>query len=193
MRHTVAATVAVLTFPFIAAAQSDSTPAMPRVAGRPLRAVTQSVILNVAVNRADAWVFGQDWAYSGTRTWGRNLRVGWEWDEDQFGTNLMMHPYHGGLYFNTARSNGLSFWEAAPVAFLGSWTWEYFGETERPSLNDFFMTSFGGIALGEMFHRLGATIRDNSSPHRVWREIRRRFPPPHVQWSAQPGRGFRLR
>jgi hypothetical protein len=73
------------------------------------------------------------------------------------------HPYHGGLYFNAARSNGLSFWESAPVSFLGSWTWEYLGENYRPSLNDFFMTSFGGIALGEVFHRLGATIRDNTA------------------------------
>ena len=162
MRHLLAA--------FIAAFQSDSSPA-PTPPRRPLLAVTQSVMLNVVVNRIDAWAFQQDWANSGTRTWGRNLRVGWEWDEDQFGTNLLMHPYHGGLYFNAARANGLSFWEAAPVAFLGSWTWEYFGETDRPSLNDFFMTSFGGIALGEVFHRLAATIRDNGSRHRVVREI----------------------
>jgi len=67
MRHTVAATLAVLTVPFIAAAQSDSAAAPPVVAGRPLRAVTQSLTLNVAVNRADAWVFSQDWANSGTR------------------------------------------------------------------------------------------------------------------------------
>ena len=144
--------------------------------------MTQTVVLNVTVNRLDAWAFSQGWANSGTRTWGRNLRVGWEWDEDQFGTNLLMHPYHGGLYFNAARANGLSFWEAAPVAFLGSWTWEYFGETDRPSLNDFFMTSFGGIALGEVFHRLGATIRDNGSRHRTWREIAA-FPLDPMGWT----------
>jgi uncharacterized protein DUF3943 len=187
MRHIAAATVAALALPFTAAAQSDSTPGLPPrlAAGRPLRAVTQSVTLNVAVNRADAWVFSQDWANSGTRVWGRNLRFGWAWDEDQFGTNLMMHPYHGALYFNAARANGLSFWEAAPVVLLGSWTWEYFGETERPSLNDFFMTSFGGIALGEIFHRLGATIRDNGSRHRVLREIAA-FPLDPMGWINRP-------
>lgn len=163
-------TVQFILAALIAAAQSDSTPAatIPR---RPLMALTQAVALNVVVNRIDAWGFGHDWAKSGTRTWWRNLSVGWEWDEDQFGTNLMMHPYHGGLYFNVARANGLSFWEAAPVAFVGSWTWEYFGEKDRPSLNDVFMTTFGGIALGEVFHRLAATIRDNQSSHRVLREI----------------------
>jgi len=87
--------------------------------------------------------------------------LGWEWDEDNFTTNMIAHPYHGGMYFNAGRANGLNFWESAPVAFFGSWNWEYFGEAKRPSLNDFFMTSFGGIALGEMFHRVGASIRDN--------------------------------
>jgi len=167
----VPATLAALLLPLTAAAQSDSTPLLSVPPQRSLPAVGQSIMLNVVVNRLDAWAFRQEWANSGTNTWGRNLRVGWEWDEDQFGTNLLMHPYHGGLYFNAARANGLSFWEAAPVAFLGSWTWEYFGEKDRPSLNDFFMTSFGGIALGEVFHRLGTTIRDNGSRHRVVREI----------------------
>ena len=73
---------------------------------------------------------------------------------------MFAHPYHGGLYFNAGRSNGLTFWESAPLAFLGSWTWEYLGETHRPALNDFFMTSFGGIALGEVFHRVATTYME---------------------------------
>jgi hypothetical protein len=71
--------------------------------------------------------------------------------------------HHGSLYFNAARSHGLDYWESAPFAFLGSWQWEFLGETNRPALNDFFQTSFGGIALGEMFHRLSAMIRDNGA------------------------------
>lgn len=136
-------------------------------------AVGQTIAINAFVNRVDAWVFNQDWARAGTRAWGRNLRLGWEWDEDAFPTNMFAHPYHGGLYFNAGRANGLSFFESIPIAFFGSWTWENFGETYRPSLNDWFMTSFGGIALGEMFHRIGATIRDNgaSGGRRTRREI----------------------
>jgi Domain of unknown function (DUF3943) len=137
-------------------AQLDSVPR-----ARPLMAVGQTVLINTFVNRVDAWVFKQDWARSGTRAWGRNLRFGWEWDEDAFPTNMFAHPYHGALYFNAGRANGLGYFESVPMAFFGSWSWEYFGETYRPSLNDWLMTSFGGIALGEMFHRLGATIRDN--------------------------------
>ncbi len=56
---------------------------------------------------------------------------------------------------------------------MGSWTWEYFGEKYRPSLNDWYMTSFGGITLGEVFHRITATIRDNRATGRgrILREI----------------------
>ncbi len=139
---------------------SDTAAAASR-SKRPGRAVAQALAVNLVVNRVDAWVFGQDWAKAGPRSWSRNLREGWEWDEDAFRTNMFSHPYHGALYFNSARANGLSYWEAVPITFLGSWTWEYFGETYRPSLNDFFMTSFGGITLGEVFHRLSRTIRDN--------------------------------
>ena len=140
---------------------------------RPVFAFAEVMLINVVVNRFDAWVAGQDWAKVGPDDWSRNLRLGWEWDEDEFQNNMFSHPYHGALYFNAGRSNGLGYWESAPLAFLGSFTWEYFAETYRPSLNDFFMTSFGGITLGETFHRLGSSIRDNSrrGATRTWREI----------------------
>jgi hypothetical protein len=155
----------VLTF------QQDTTPAAST--RRPAMAVAQVLMVNTFVNRVDAWILQADWARASTRDWANNLRLGWEWDEDAFPTNTFAHPYHGGLYFNAGRANGLDFWESAPLAFFGSWNWEYFGETYRPSLNDWFMTSFGGIALGEMFHRLAATIRDNGArgSTRTWREI----------------------
>jgi len=149
-------------------AQQDSLPN-----ARPLLAASEVLLVNAWVNRVNAWALGEYWARVGTADWSRNLRLGWEWDENAFGANTFAHPYHGALYFNAGRSNGLDFWESAPLVFLGSWTWEYFGETYRPSLNDFFMTSFGGIALGEVFHRLAASIRDNRAggPARTWREV----------------------
>ena len=159
-------------FAVVIAMQIDSAPPLPPER-RPLMALAQSAAINVFVNRVDAWVFNQDWARAGTRAWGRNLRLGWEWDEDAFPTNMFAHPYHGSLYFNAARANGLDYFRSIPVAFFGSWTWENFGETYRPSLNDWFMTSFGGIALGEVFHRVGATIRDNRATGgaRIRREL----------------------
>lgn len=149
----------------LAILQLDSTALPPRPA-RPIAALAQTAVINVFVNRVDAWVFRQDWARTGTRAWSRNLRLGWEWDEDAFPTNMFAHPYHGALYFNAGRSNGLDYFRSVPIAFFGSWSWENFGETYRPSFNDWFMTSFGGITLGEVFHRVGASIRDNRSSGR---------------------------
>src|SRR5207342_2084958 len=54
-----------------------------------------------------------------------------------------------------------------------SGTWEYFGETNHASLNDFVNTTLGGIALGEMFHRTAWLVRDTHATGRgrLWREI----------------------
>ena len=118
-------------------------------------------------------VDGVYWARVTPSTWSRNIRLGWVWDTDAFVTNMFGHPYHGALYFNAGRANGLDFWESAPLAFLGSLTWEYFGEVYQPSMNDLYNTGFGGIVLGEVYHRLGALVRDNRrhGTGRVLREL----------------------
>lgn len=157
------AVLSSLPLTLLRAVQADSAGAAPQ---RPLLAVGQTLLINVVVNRFDAWALGEPWARARPRTWWDNVRFGWEWDENNFAVNLFAHPYHGAMYFNAGRANGLDYWESATLAFLGSWTWEYFGEVNRPSLNDFFMTSVGGIALGEMFHRLGASIRNNDAAGR---------------------------
>jgi len=161
-----------------AGASSDSGAPGP-APKRPLKAVLEGLAVNVVLNRWDAWVRNAHnpregyWARVGPRTWSTNLRDGWEWDTDEFSTNLFMHPMHGGVYFRSGRENGLDFWESVPLAFLGSAEWEYFGETARPSLNDFYNTSFGGIAVGEMTYRLVALVRDNRSrgAGRILREV----------------------
>ncbi|MBP5712837.1 MAG: DUF3943 domain-containing protein, partial [Prevotella sp.] len=71
------------------------------------------------------------------------------------------HPYHGNLYFNAARTNGLTFWESAPYSLGGSLMWEFFGEIEPPAINDIIATSMGGMAIGEMTHRLSLTFLDD--------------------------------
>ena len=94
------------------------------------------------------------------------------WDNDFFVTNMFAHPYHGNLYFNAARTNGLTFWESAPYSLLGSAMWEFLGETEPPAINDIIATTCGGMALGEMTHRLSRTILDDRDMgwSRFWRE-----------------------
>src|SRR5262249_16200974 len=79
---------------------------------RVLWAVGEALAVNVLVNRWDAWGRNQPWAHVDPHSWGSNLRLGWNWDEDHFFTNMFSHPYHGGLYFNSGRDNCLSYWGA---------------------------------------------------------------------------------
>ena len=107
------------------------------------------------------------------KSWKNNIREGFEWDPNSFKTNMFDHPFHGSVYFNAARSNGYSFWGSVPFAFAGSFMWEFFGENNRGAINDWAMTSIGGITLGETLHRTAKMIRDNRATGvgRTFREL----------------------
>jgi hypothetical protein len=100
-----------------------------------------------------------DFAHITFASIGHNLKLSsWEWDDNNFTTNQIAHPYQGNLYFNAFRSNGYSFWQAAPASFAGSFMWEVAGETHPPAPNDFINTSIGGVILGEMTYRISNRI-----------------------------------
>jgi hypothetical protein len=61
--------------------------------------------INATVWSVDRYLLNADWARISLGSWGRNLSHGFVWDEDGFGTNQFAHPYHGGLYYNTARGH----------------------------------------------------------------------------------------
>ncbi len=94
-------------------------------------------------------------------TWWRNLERGFEIDQNKFDTNNFYHPWNGALFYSTGRSTGLGFWGSSAIAVGGSFLWECCGETLKMSGNDVVSTSLGGIAMGEMIHRLGSVILDN--------------------------------
>src|SRR6185436_5016123 len=134
----------------------DSCP--PR---RVLTSLLQVTYINVFYELANL-IRGQDTAKITPSTWWTNMKRGWEWDLDDFVVNQIGHPYQGNNYFNAGRANGLDFWESAAATAFGSATWEYFGETNQASINDFINTTMGGIALGEMFHRTAWLVRDTT-------------------------------
>lgn len=127
----------------------------------PWLAAVEVVGINVFVNRVDCWVLKHDYAKINLHTIKENFKTGFVWDNDNFSTNLFAHPYHGGLYFNSARSNGLGFWASVPYSLCGSLMWEFCGETEPPAINDVFATTFGGAAIGEITHRVSALVLDD--------------------------------
>ena len=94
-------------------------------------------------------------------TWWRNLERGFEFDANKFDTNNFYHPWNGALFYSAGRSTGLGFWGSSGTALAGSFLWECCGETLKMSGNDMISTSLGGIAMGEMIHRLGSVILDN--------------------------------
>jgi len=105
-------------------------------------------------------------------SWWTNFWKGFTWDDNDFGTNMWLHPVQGAVYYNAARSNGYNYWESLPFTFFGSIHWECCGETHRMSINDWINTSIGGAAVGELFYRLSSVILDNKAEgsDRAWRE-----------------------
>lgn len=116
--------------------------------------------INVVVWSFDRYLMDREWARITLNSWEHNLRSGFVWDRDEFGTNQFAHPYHGAQYYNAARDNRFGYLGSSLFTLLGSLQWEYFAETERPSINDLANTTLGGIALGEVLYRLSSEVLD---------------------------------
>lgn len=129
----------------------------------PWIAAYEAAGINVLVHCFDRFVMNEEFAKVNMHSIHKNFQHGFVWDNDQFSTNLFAHPYHGNLYYNAARSNGLTFWESAPYALGGSLMWEFCGEVEPPAINDLMATTFGGICIGEITHRVTDLILNDRS------------------------------
>jgi hypothetical protein len=130
---------------------------------RPFRAALEVFTLNIGIWAFDRFALNEDYARINLHTIKENFRTGFVWDNDDFSTNLFFHPYSGNLYFNSARSNGLNFWQSAPYAIGGSLMWEFFMENDPPAINDLIVTSLGGSCLGEVTWRISDLLVDEST------------------------------
>jgi hypothetical protein len=119
------------------------------------------------------YVHDSNYVQISPRTWWRNLDRGFEYDANKFDTNHFYHPWNGSLLYSAGRSNGLGFWGSSGMALAGGFLWECCGETLPMSLNDLVSTSLGGVAMGEMLHRLGSVVLDDrdTGASRVAREV----------------------
>jgi len=139
---------------------------------RPLRAIAEVVGLNMGVWGMD-YLAKAEFAHINLSTMKHNITNGLVWDNDQLNTNLFAHPYHGGLYFASARANGMNFWQSLPFSFGGSLMWEFCMENEPPAINDVLATTLGGAMMGEMLFKLSSSVYDDSKEGigRVGREV----------------------
>ncbi len=91
-------------------------------------------------------------------------------DHDFWITNYFGHPYQGGFYYNTLRSQGATILQSSLFCLGQSLLWEYGWEAgfEQPSIQDLITTPLGGILYGELTHY--ATIAMSKHGFR-WYEI----------------------
>jgi hypothetical protein len=118
------------------------------------------------------------------RSFWANLEEGFTYDDNKFKTNQLIHPFNGATYFNAARANGIDFWGSSAMALAGAFVWECCGETHPMSFNDMVSTGIGGIARGELMHRVSSLILDNT------RRGKSRFARESAAMLANPIRGF---
>ncbi|HUB08059.1 MAG TPA: DUF3943 domain-containing protein, partial [Myxococcales bacterium] len=113
-----------------------------------------------------------DWSISFPQVLTENPFRPWVWGKggSSFDTSQFLHPVHGALEFDFARSAGLSFWESIWYPIGGSLMWELFMETNDPAINDEIVTPMGGVFLGEALHRFADVLRGPGPPD-TWHEI----------------------
>lgn len=148
--------------------KTDGTPELPA-----LQSLIEDISINALVFSWDRFVARREWAKMTGKILWENMTGEWVWDSDGFSGNQFSHPYHGGMFYNSAREHGLSYGVSLTYPLVGSLTWELMCETNKPALNDLISTGIGGAAIGEVFHRTSDIFFDDTKrgAERVVREI----------------------
>ena len=143
------------------------------VHARPVVAIGEIVGINLLTWGLNYYIRDQPFAVVYPKTWWNNIKNGFEYDGNLFATNMIDHPYHGTLYYNASRSNGIGYWGSVPMTLAGSLMWECCGERHPMAFNDVVNTTLGGIALGEVMFRTSSAILSNEATgaERVGREV----------------------
>jgi hypothetical protein len=167
--------------PAMASALPDTTPLPPPshladawgATRSPGWAATEVLGINFGASMFNEYVRQANFNQISPRSFWTNLDRGFNYDDNHFKTNQLIHPFNGSTYYNASRSNGLSFWPSTIYAITGAFIWEAMGETHPMSYNDMISTGIGGIAFGEATYRLSSTVLDNtdSGGSRTWREV----------------------
>jgi hypothetical protein len=155
-----------LTVQHIAVSEDTGTASEKELSPRYGIAALEAMGSNLFLLGINRYIRQADYAMISPDSMRTNLTTWWAWDQDEFSVNQIGHPYQGSYYFIAGRSNNLNFWESSLLTLGSSATWELLMETELPSINDLVVTSLGGIAVGEMFHRLYLEADANNLPAR---------------------------
>jgi hypothetical protein len=134
--------------------------------------IAQNLAINWVSSGVNEYLRNANFNQISPRSWWGNLEHGLTFDDNEFKTNQYLHPWNGGMYYNTGRSNGFGYWGAALFALGGAFFWECCGETHPMSYNDLISTGIGGVAVGEQMYRMSSQLLDNHAGgvERVLRE-----------------------
>jgi hypothetical protein len=92
-------------------------------------------------------------------------------DHDMFITNYLGHPYQGGFYYNSIRSQGATVIQSSLFCLGHTLLWEYGWEAgiEQPSIQDLIVTPLAGILVGELSHV--ATVKMSKNGFTMWEKV----------------------
>ena len=138
-----------------------------------LKAAAKTLGINALILSYDHFVQDREWARVTSSVIGEHFRQKPVFDNDSFSGNQFSHPYHGGMFFNAARNEGLSYGVSLLYPLLGSASWEWLCETNPPSVNDLLSTGIGGAVIGEVSNRVSDIFYDDSTwgLNRIFREL----------------------
>jgi hypothetical protein len=136
---------------------------------RPLRAALGVLAVDAGLWAYNRYLLNNKWARISLKSILANFRYLFQWDNNHYQMNHLMHPLHGVLFYGMARAQGLDFLESLGMATLGSIFWEFCLESGQPSINDFLTTSMGGAFLGEVVCRLYGAVKDRTADSGAWR------------------------
>jgi hypothetical protein len=135
--------------------------------------IAETLAINLASSGINEYVRNANFNQISPRSWWHNIEYGSTYDDNQFKTNQYLHPWNGGMYYNSGRANGFGYWASALFALGGAYFWECCGETHPISYNDLISTGIGGMAVGEQMYRLSSQLLDNQATgkERFFREL----------------------
>jgi hypothetical protein len=136
-------------------------------------ATGETLAINNVASMGNEYVRNANFNQISPRSFWSNLDKGWTYDDNEFKTNQLIHPFNGAAYYNAARANGIGFWGSSLMSLGGAFFWECCGETHPMSWNDMISTGIGGISRGEVSYRVSSLILDNTKGggRRVLREL----------------------
>ena len=125
-------------------------------------ATAEMFAINFGASMFNEYVRDANFNQISPRSFWANFEEGFTYDDNKFKTNQLVHPMNGAMYYNAARANGIGFWGSSAMSIAGAFVWECCGETHPMSFNDMISTGIGGIARGEVMHRISSLILDNT-------------------------------